>query len=141
MKPEAGKHQAAVSIVLPSALPPALLASLAGAPPPASEEEVRALLVRLGHCPARAPAVTVELYGSLRLKTRCASLPLRAASIGEALAVLLRVCPRLESLLEPSEAADAHFRVSINGRTVTTERAHPLREGDRLILFSASVGG
>lgn len=101
----------------------------------------RRSLVEAGVCQERHPAVTVELYGSLRLKSGRELVPMRADTIATAVAVLRRACPPLSRLLPDGDALTENFRFSINGRTVTTDLSAPLREGDRLILFSASVGG
>ena len=109
--------------------------------PLTSAEDARAALVAAGLCPAGAPAVFLELFGGLRLRTGCEVLPLRAGTVGEALGVLRRVFPKAERLLPGDGEMSDHYRFSINGGSVTTDLGHPLAEGDRLILFSASVGG
>jgi len=101
----------------------------------------RRALVETGVCQSIHPAVTLELYGNLRLKTGRDVLPMRAESIATALAVLKRVCPQAERLLPQGAALAEHFRFSINGRVVTTDITTALQEGDHVILFSASVGG
>jgi len=100
----------------------------------------RALAV-LGFCDPRAPAVTLELYGSLRLRTGCAALPLHAATVGAAVEALRRVYPELARTLGAPAGWGEHFRVAVNGGSVTTDAGRPLREGDALVLFSAEVGG
>ena len=121
-------------------LPAALLAP-AGLTAPQTDEEARALLVRLGICPAQAPALVLEAFGGLRIRTGCGRLPLRAGTIGEALAVLLRVYPAAKRFLDSEDTASEHYRFSLNGHQVTRDLNTPLSEGDHLILFSASVGG
>lgn len=101
----------------------------------------RRSLVEAGLCQEHHPAVTVELYGSLRLKAGRAVVPMRADTIATAVVVLRRVCPPVARLLPEGDALTENFRFSVNGHAVTTDLSAPLREGDRLILFSASVGG
>jgi hypothetical protein len=107
----------------------------------ASPEAYRSALAYHGLCDGSHPAVTLELYGNLRLKTGCGRLPIRGDTVGTAFRVFRRVFPEAERLLPDGEGLSEHFRFSINGGDVTTDLAHPLREGDHLILFSATVGG
>lgn len=125
----------------PEALPAQLRERLAPGTPLDTPEQCRAALAGLGLCDAARPPVTLELYGGLRLKAGCRALPLHAGSVGEAMAVLRAACPRLERLLPAGAALGEHYRFSLNGRAVTADPGHPLHAGDRLIVFSASVGG
>ena len=108
---------------------------------PMDAAAVRASLVEAGHCQREKPAVILELYGGLRIKSGCSVLPLHAGNIAEAIDVLRRVFPKADDLLPEGESLGDHYRFSINGKTVTRDISHPLVEGDRLVLFSASVGG
>ena len=120
---------------------PALLARLAPETPVKDAAALRALLVARGFCAGDAPAISLELYGGLRLRTGCEVLPLKAGTVGAALEALRRIFPAAERLLPADGELGEYYRFSINGRTVTTDLEQPLAEGDRLILFSASVGG
>jgi len=122
-------------------LPAELRARLAPGTPLATPEQCRAALAGLGLCDAGRPAVTLELYGGLRLKAGCRVLPLHAATVGEALAVLRTACPRVQRLLPATGDLGEHYRFSLNGKAVTADPGHPLAVGDHLIVFSASVGG
>ena len=104
-------------------------------------EALRALLVSRGLCDPQAPEVVLELTGVLRLRTRCALLPLHAAKLSDALDVLLSVCPEAARFIADTAAVSEHYRFSINGRTVTSDPAHALSPGDHVLLFNASVGG
>jgi hypothetical protein len=109
--------------------------------PQVTADGFREQLIHRGICQADHPAIEFELYGSLRIRTGFAQIPLRADSIRTAVLALLRLQPAIERLLPPVDhLADSH-RFSINGSAVTTDLDTPLREGDHLILFSASVGG
>ncbi len=120
---------------------PALVARLAPETPPEDAAALRALLVARGFCAGDAPAISLELYGGLRLRTGCEVLPLHAATVGAALEALRRIFPVVERLLPNTGELGEYYRFSINGKTVTTDLEQRLVEGDRLILFSASVGG
>ena len=87
------------------------------------------------------PQVRVELYGSLRIKTGRPAVTLRADSIRTALRGLLASVPEAARILPPEDELPRTHRFSINGAAVTTDLDTPLREGDQLVLFSASVGG
>lgn len=128
----------------PLALPADLRERLAAAAPgetPATHAACRAALVRAGLCDAARPAVTVELYGGLRLRAGCRLLPLHAGTVGEALAVLQAALPNVRRILPADGDLAAHYRFSLNGTTVTADLEHPLQPDDHLIVFSASVGG
>ncbi len=114
---------------------------IAGESLPRNAGAIRASLVEAGHCQPEKPAVILELYGGLRIKTGCSVLPLHAMNIAEAIGVLRRVFPKADDLLPDGKELGEHYRFSINGKTVTRDVTHPLADGDRLILFSASVGG
>ena len=118
-----------------------MLERLAPEAPVEDEAAMRALLVTRGFCAGDAPAVSLELYGGLRLKTGCEVLPLRAGTVGAALDALRRIFPVVERLLPADGEMGEYYRFSINGKTVTTDLEQPLAEDDHLILFSASVGG
>ena len=122
-------------------LPPELLAKLTPPMPVRTDSDCRRALVRLGYCDGARPAVSLELFGGLRLKSGCRMLPMHAGTIGEALEVLSRVYPKAGRLLPRPEELGRHYRFSVNGTDVTTDLAYPLGENDQLILFSASVGG
>lgn len=122
-------------------IPAELAERLSPGRPVKSMGALRQLLVQAGYCAPRAPAVTLELFGSFRMRTGCEMLPLRAGTVGEALEVLTAVFPQTTRLLPSGGDLGEHFRFSINGATVTTDSSQALREGDQLIFFSASVGG
>ncbi len=121
------------------------LPDAAGQPGPAlpvrDEDTYRRALAWLGLCDPAAPAVTLELYGNLRIRTGCAGLPIHAGTVAAAVAALFRVHPEAGRLLGPPERLGEHFRFALNGEAVTTDPEYPLRAGDRLVLFSAAVGG
>lgn len=125
----------------PDALPAELRARLGPQVRLDTPEQRRAALVTLGLCDASRPAVTLELYGGLRLKAGCRALALHAGTVGEALAVLRAACPKVQRLLPAHADPSEHYRFSLNGHSVTADAEHPLQAGDHLIVFSASVGG
>jgi molybdopterin converting factor small subunit len=125
----------------PLVLPPELRARVGADVPLETPEQCRAALVRLGLCDAARPAVTLELYGNLRLKAGCRALPLHAGTVAEALAVLRAACPKVRRVLPADETLGEHYRFSLNGRGVTVDLTQALDTGDHVIVFSASVGG
>jgi molybdopterin converting factor small subunit len=83
----------------------------------------------------------VELYGSLRIRAGQAAVAMRADTIRTAMELLLEARPELKRLLPGPERLPETHRFSINGLTVTTDLDTFLSDGDRVVLFSASVGG
>jgi hypothetical protein len=90
---------------------------------------------------AAHPAVSLELYGTLRIRAGRPAVALRADSIRTAMRLLLEALPELARHLPPEADLPRTHRFSINGGAVTTDLDAALREGDHLVLFSASVGG
>ncbi len=122
-------------------LPQELLAQLPAPTLVDTEAGCRAALVRLGLCHAGHAPVTLELYGGLRLKTRHRTLPLRAETVGGAIAVLKAVYPALQRMLPEGAALAEHYRFSINGEVVGHDLDYRLAPEDHVVLFNASVGG
>ena len=105
------------------------------------DEVTRQALTERGLGSREHPAVSVELYGSLAIRSGKSRVALRADTIRTALAVLAAAEPILARLLGPAAKLAETHRFSINGRTITTDLDAPLKAGDHLIVFSASVGG
>lgn len=106
-----------------------------------SPEAYREALGHHGFCDPAHPAITLELYGNLRIRTGCGTLPIRADKVDTAFRVFRAVYPEAAKWLPENDSLPEHFRFSINGGEVTTRLDHPLNENDQLILFSATVGG
>ena len=106
-----------------------------------SPQAYRRALAHHGLCEPTDPAITLELYGNLRIRTGCGALPMRAGDVGTAFRVFRAVYPEAARWMPENEDLPEHFRFSINGGEVTTNLDHALQENDQLILFSATVGG
>ena len=102
---------------------------------------MREQLIRRGICQADHPAIRVELFGSLRIRSGQSHIPMRADTIRTAIIALLQTQPSFARLLPPLEQLPESHRFSVNGMAVTTDLDTPLHEGDNLMLFSATVGG
>jgi molybdopterin converting factor small subunit len=108
---------------------------------PQSDQGIRDQMIRQGICLADHPAIRLELFGSLRIRSGQTHVPMRADTIRTAMTALLKSHPALVRLLPPIEELPESHRFSINGTVVTTDLDTPLQEGDNLMLFSATVGG
>src|SRR5205085_231141 len=75
----------------------------------------------------RQPRVRVELYGLARLRAGRKELPVRAATVGEALATADAACPELRVLCDGRIAAS--YLVSVNGEQFTTDPRLALKDG------------
>ncbi len=85
--------------------------------------------------------VTIELYGTLRLKTGQAVVPLLASSVQEALSSLRGRFPALGEAISPEGHLHAAYRICLNGHHFPTDPATPLQTGDCLLLIAADAGG
>lgn len=106
-----------------------------------SAEDYRELLVEKGLLDGTHPRVTLELSGRVLMKLGCVRVPLHACDPAQAVAALERIFPEAEKLLGGQNDIAQHFRFSINGGNVLSDLGHPLKAGDHLLLFNASVGG
>ena len=88
-----------------------------------------------------APAVTIEFYGVPRERAGRADLTVAAATVGEALAAVVRSCPRLSSLVRADGRLAPQYLLSLDGQRFLTDPGQALRPGDRLLLLSADAGG
>ena len=106
-----------------------------------SDQGIRDQLIQQGICQPDHPAIRVELFGTLRVRSGQSYVPMHANTIRTAMSALMRSHPGIARLLPPLDQLSDSHRFSINGKTVTTDLDTPLREGDTLLLFSATVGG
>jgi molybdopterin converting factor small subunit len=85
--------------------------------------------------------VTIELFGVPRLRAGREAVAVEARSLGEALAALGRACPALHPSVVDGERLSPFYLVAVNGVQFTGDAAHPLEDGDVLILLAADAGG
>jgi hypothetical protein len=85
--------------------------------------------------------VVIELYGVPRLRAGRGELPVRAATVAEALRSLESACPALAGLVRPTGRLAPHYLLSIDGSQFLDDLDRPLRPGQRLVLLSADAGG
>jgi molybdopterin converting factor small subunit len=83
--------------------------------------------------------VRIELFGVPRMRAAKSELEISAASLGEAIAELDRVCPELE-ILERGTIAPRYL-IAVNGRAFTRDPVLVLEDGDVLVIVSAQAGG
>jgi molybdopterin converting factor small subunit len=85
--------------------------------------------------------VTIELYGVPRMRAGRAEVAVEASCLGEAMAALGRACPVLTPSVVDGPRLQPRYVVAINGVQFTADAAHPLRDGDAIVLLSADAGG
>lgn len=84
--------------------------------------------------------VIIEFYGIPRQRAGRADLPIRADTVSDALAAVVKACPGLHDVLLRGNLAP-HYRVSVDGNRFVTEMNERLAPGTRLLLLSADAGG
>jgi molybdopterin converting factor small subunit len=85
--------------------------------------------------------VVFEFYGTARLRSGLERVGARGATLGEALADLIRALPALEGTIVEGGRLGRHYRLSLNGRRFVSDPAEPLADGDSLIVMAAEAGG
>jgi molybdopterin synthase sulfur carrier subunit len=85
--------------------------------------------------------VTIELYGVPRMRAGRSEVAVDASCLGDALAALGRACPVLTPSVVDGPRLQRCYVVAINGIQFTADAAHPLRDGDAIVLLSADAGG
>ena len=85
--------------------------------------------------------VTIELYGTARLRVGQAEVTVSASTPAVALAAAVRECPAFAALLRPDGWVASAYLLSVNGEKFVTEPNETLRPGDRLVVLAADAGG
>jgi len=85
--------------------------------------------------------VTIELFGVPRLRAGREAVTVEAACLGEAMAALGVACPSLAPSVVDGERLSPFYLVAVNGIHLTADAAHPLRDGDVVVLLAADAGG
>ena len=87
-----------------------------------------------------APRITVEFFGTARLRAGRSDLPIEAATVADALTATARECPALAGVVDNGKLS-GHYLASVNAGPFLIDLHHPLAAGDRLLLLSADAGG
>lgn len=87
------------------------------------------------------PRVTLELFEGARRLAGCATLQVRAATLGRALDELALHLPALEGRVVRAGRLAEHWRASLGGSRWIADPATPLAQGDAVVLVSALAGG
>ena len=85
--------------------------------------------------------VTVELFGTVRLRAGTGACTVEAATVGDALVALARAVPALDGSVIQSERLNSAFRLCINADRFVSDPATPLADGDTLLILAADAGG
>ncbi len=85
--------------------------------------------------------MTIELFGTARLRAGLARLEVASDTLGGAISALTRACPSLVGPVIVGGSLHPAYRLSLNGDRFVTEPETPLVDGDCLLLISADAGG
>ena len=85
--------------------------------------------------------VTIELFGVPRLRAGAGCLTVEAATVGDALAALVRSAPALVELVTRSGALNPAYRLCLNTDRFVSDPATLLADGDALLILAADAGG
>ena len=85
--------------------------------------------------------MTIELFGTARLRAGMASIELSAENLGVAIEQLAVALPKLANSVVIGDRVHASYKLSLNGDRFVSDPSTPLVEEDRLLLISADAGG
>ncbi len=85
--------------------------------------------------------ITVEFFGIPRQRAGRGEVSVRARTVGEALAAVVRQCPSLSGLRSADGTLAKQFLLSLNGERFITDLEEVLTGGEHLLLLSADAGG
>jgi molybdopterin converting factor small subunit len=85
--------------------------------------------------------VTVELFGTPRLRAGTGRICVEALTVGESLRALARAVPSLDGPVIQGERLDPAFRLCVNTDRFVSAPSTPLTDGDTLLLLAADAGG
>jgi molybdopterin converting factor small subunit len=86
------------------------------------------------------PEIIVEFYALARRRAGLNEMPLRAATVAEAVHEITRRCPRLRELFLQKPNGPSVL-ISLNAGPFLTDWNTTLSDGDRLVILSADAGG
>ncbi|MGD9856627.1 MAG: MoaD/ThiS family protein [Planctomycetaceae bacterium] len=86
-------------------------------------------------------SVTVEFFGIARQRAGVAAIEVDAGNLGEAFDRLAQRLPHWADACLAEGHLRPAFLANLNARTFVLNRSQPLREGDRLLILAADVGG
>ncbi len=87
------------------------------------------------------PTITIELFGMPRARAGTKEVVVSASTVGEALAEVVKVSPKLADVFRADGSLSPQYLLSLDGQQFVSDLTHPLRSGDRLLLLSADAGG
>jgi molybdopterin converting factor small subunit len=85
--------------------------------------------------------VTVELFGTVRLRAGTGHLRIEALTVGESLRALARAVPALDGTVIQGDRLHPAFRFCVNATRFVTDPTTPLTDGDALLILAADAGG
>ena len=85
--------------------------------------------------------MTIELYGTARIRAGVSRFTVAAESVGHALESLAAAYPSLNGTIIIGAAIHPWYRLSLNGERFISDPHTELADDDCLLLISADVGG
>lgn len=85
--------------------------------------------------------VTVELFGTVRLRAGTGHIRVEALTVGESLRALARALPALDGPVIQGDRLHPAFRLCVNADRFVSDPTTPLADGDILLLMAADAGG
>jgi molybdopterin converting factor small subunit len=85
--------------------------------------------------------LTVEFYGTARLRAGRPALAVPAGTVADVLAAVESACPGLAGLVRGDGRLSPHYLLSLDGRQFVTDLGRTLQAGDQLLLLAADAGG
>ena len=88
-----------------------------------------------------ADPVTVELFGTARLRAGRSELRAGGRTVGDLLHAIVAECPSLGGLLTGGGGLSRHYLISLDGERFVDDPAEPVPPGSRVLILGADAGG
>jgi sulfur-carrier protein len=96
--------------------------------------------MRMGIVSGVAEPVTVELFGTARLRAGRPELRASGRTVGELLRSVIAECPALD-VLQTGGGLSRHYLISLDGERFVDDPAQMVPPGSRVLILGADAGG